>query len=152
MATSSVSSLLVFVVMVGVTFWFTNIMIRALDILYKPSVKQWIHNKDLVDDNLNFGQQDTCSKSDSCNNRKDSSENLKEVVNDLAAIYDDEYLEQLRKELVLLKAMRGRMNIRELVKRRHSVRNNKLNHLSYEDKYCYTEDQCSNIPPFFRLE
>ena len=52
MATAAVTglqSLIVFVVMGLVTLWFTNLMFRAMDILYKPRVQKWIEQRPSLD-------------------------------------------------------------------------------------------------------
>ena len=36
--------LILFMVMGLFTLWFTSLMLKAIDILYKPSVKKWIKN------------------------------------------------------------------------------------------------------------
>ena len=41
-ANNPVVPLLIFVVMTIFTLWFGNLMLRAVDILYKPSVKNWM--------------------------------------------------------------------------------------------------------------
>ena len=38
-------ALVIFVVMGLFTMWFGGLMLRAVDILYKPSVKQWMQNR-----------------------------------------------------------------------------------------------------------
>ena len=48
-AVSGLQSLIIFVVMGLVTLWFTNLMFRALDILYKPGVKKWIQDRPSLD-------------------------------------------------------------------------------------------------------
>ena len=41
-ANSPAIALLIFVVMTIFTLWFGQLMLRAVDILYKPSVKKWM--------------------------------------------------------------------------------------------------------------
>ena len=83
-AASSAQTLLLMIVLGLVTLWFTNIVMRALDILYRPQVRRWMGPKapeTTAEDNL-F------------------------KVDDLSLVYDDEYLEELERELMALKALR----------------------------------------------
>ena len=41
-------ALVIFVVMGLFTLWFGGLMLRAVDILYKPSVKKWMQNRPTV--------------------------------------------------------------------------------------------------------
>ena len=42
---SPLMALVIFVVMGLFTLWFGGLMLRAVDILYKPSVKKWMQNR-----------------------------------------------------------------------------------------------------------
>jgi hypothetical protein len=45
MGQNPAAPLIIVVVMVIFTFWFGSLMLKAVDVLYKPSVKHWLHNK-----------------------------------------------------------------------------------------------------------
>ena len=45
MAANPAAGVVIFVVMFGCTFWIGNIMLKAVDVLYKPMVKRWMLNR-----------------------------------------------------------------------------------------------------------
>ena len=48
--------LISFVILGLFTLWFTTFMLKAVDVLYKPSVKKWIkHSGQKVINNINTG-------------------------------------------------------------------------------------------------
>ncbi len=40
--------LIIFVVMAVFTVWFGNLMLKAVDIIYKPVVKKWMFNRPIL--------------------------------------------------------------------------------------------------------
>ena len=49
--------LISFVILGLFTLWFTTFMLKAVDVLYKPSVKKWIkHSGQKVINNINTGR------------------------------------------------------------------------------------------------
>ena len=122
-------TLLLFIIMALVTIWISNLMLKAVDILYKPQVHHWVHNKAPIE----FS--DTCKA-------RDASDCGKVDINDLTTLYDDEYIAKLQKELKVLKAMRqSRSWMRKNANLNHetsnhvkSVRNSKFD--SSKEEYC----------------
>lgn len=99
MATASgAQTLILFVAMALVTIWFTNVILKALDVLYKPRVKQWLGNRPAfgLDENEHF-----CSvEAPGCNEHATSNSRSSDHVT-------DEAIRQLEEELMVLKSLRG---------------------------------------------
>lgn len=74
---SLLQTLTLFLIMSLVTLWFTNIIIKGLDLLYKPKLKTWIQDKPYFQD--------------------------KSQVE-----FSDEFMKELEKDLLVLKALRGK--------------------------------------------
>lgn len=98
-AATAAQTLILFVAMGLVTIWFTNVILKALDILYKPKVKTWLGNRPQfgLDENENFCAVEApgCNDHETSNSRTDT--------------MTDEAIRQLEEELMVLKSLRGNM-------------------------------------------
>ncbi|TRY68658.1 hypothetical protein TCAL_02472 [Tigriopus californicus] len=92
---SGPQTLVLLVVMVVTTIWFTNIILKSLDILYKPKVNQWIRKKPGLE-----GSEFCPLNQPSCDNGKSDTVNSFTELDELA-------IKQLEEELMVLKALRG---------------------------------------------
>lgn len=98
MSNHPIAGLIVVIAVCLFTMWFGALMLKAVDILYKPSVKKWMHNRPVwhkpPPDEFCFVD----SKED-CHDPFPTTDNVLSV--------DDEYLAKLEVELRVLKAMKG---------------------------------------------
>ena len=97
-AASGAQTLILFVAMTLVTIWFTNVILKALDIVYQPKVKKWLGNRPAfgLDENEQF-----CSvEAPGCNEHATSNAHSSDYMT-------DEAIRQLEEELMVLKSLRG---------------------------------------------
>jgi len=88
----SVQSGIVTVAVVLTCFWLGNLVMRAVDLLYRPRVRRWVGHTGMTLPTNQDGFADICPK-DNC---------------DLTSVYDDEYIKALEAELLRLRSARGR--------------------------------------------
>lgn len=93
---SPIMALVIFVVMGLFTLWFGGLMLRAVDILYKPSVKKWMQNRPVWQHHKPDAFCPINNPTEDCLGPKTS---FQEV--------DDEYLAKLEAEIKVLKAIKG---------------------------------------------
>lgn len=106
MGSNPAIGLVVAVVMVVFTFWFGNLMFRAVDVLYKPSVKKWMRNRpSSFSHNFQKPQDEFCHADNLENAQGDCAQSSESPIPQIPI--DDEYLAQIEKELKVLKAMKG---------------------------------------------
>ena len=103
---SLLQTLTLFLIMSLVTLWFTNIIIRGLDLLYRPKLKTWIQDKPYYEEKSEIE-------------------------------FSDEFMEELEKELLVLKALRGKD------KPRKRIDGSKIKKEEDIDEFCH--DSKSNI-------
>ncbi len=99
---SGAQTLVLFGAMVLVTCWFTNLVLRATDVLYRPRLRKWVG-----DSRLENGEEDSCPLGAGRWGVRGSSGKSATKERDLSKLYSDEYLKELERELMLLKAMRA---------------------------------------------
>jgi len=92
-------ALVIFVVMGLFTLWFGGLMLRAVDILYKPSVKKWMQNRPTV---WQHSKQKPPDGFCSINNPNQDC-----LGHEPPFQVDDEYLAKLEAEIKVLKAIKG---------------------------------------------
>lgn len=90
---SGAHTLVLLVVLIVTTVWFTNIILKSLDILYKPKVNQWIRKKPgLTGSEFCPLNQPSCDQAETVSSFTDQ---------------DELAIKQLEEELMVLKALRG---------------------------------------------
>ena len=143
-AISGAQTVIAFVVMGLVTVWFTNVMIRAIDILYKPRVARWIHAKD----HLMESDQGTCALDQAydCGQEVLTESKVADVIEDLSKIYDDAYLQRLHQELLALKAMKGRLNSKRPKSQRNMKMQNQAELCSCQNSQLFCNPEPFNVP------
>ena len=99
---SGAQTLVLFGAMVLVTCWFTNLVLRATDVLYRPRLRKWVGDSRLEND-----VEDSCPLGAGRWGVRGSSCKSETKERDLSKLYSDEYLKELERELMLLKAMRA---------------------------------------------
>lgn len=108
---SGAMALVLFAVMAVFTVWFSNFVLRSIDVLYKPNVRRWVHNKGPM------CEQD--SHKDIC--EIDILGQAAKTRPPLPTTPDDDYIKLLEEELIVLRAMRDKLDAKRIPEKKSSA-------------------------------